>query len=367
MRPIRWPLAALAVAAVTMVAATTTPSPGSGSRDTARAPIDCDAAPSPAPAGGQGAWWRLDPILDARGALVGQTLEAGLPHGLRVRTRLAQESFASGPVSGLILYGTDDGRRSRLALLDLVTGCSHPVASERRYVVRRAVFGPSAGEIYEFRVDRRTRRDGGVWRRPLASGAATARVLPPIVPDARFGITWTTELDWADDGRLVVTSCGASACRSRILDPVSGAVATVAEPDLGEPLGVAGGWYVAYLACRGLPCPIVAVDVASGDRTRIADAAGLAVLVTDDDGRARLVHESADESGLVVADPRGGRSHTIDDVGARLVPSEPHARSATAVPDGWLPVGADGRIEPGGGRLVRVRDGHSALAAEVVE
>jgi hypothetical protein len=367
MRPIHWPLVALALAALTTVAATPTPAgdPGQAPVSAARPPGACAGPPARPAATAPGAWWRLDPLLDRHGALVGQSLRAGNRGGPGFGLRLAAESFAAGPVGNLVLYGTDDGRRSELALLDLARGCTVSIGTEPRAVIRRAVLDGSAGTVYEFRVERRTRRDLGVWRRPLDGRAAPTRVLGPIGRDARFGMTWATELGWADDGRLLVTSCGASACRSRLLDAGSGAVTMIDEPDLGEPLGVADGRYVAYLACRGLPCPISAVDLRSGRRETIATTAVLAALVPDLDGRARLVHEVAGEEGLTVLDLRGRRTGRIERPDGRLVPSAIRARGAIALPAGWFPISADGRVDPDGGIVIFARDGRRSTAAEV--
>ena len=147
------------------------------------------------------------------------------------RLDLEPESFVTGPSGGIVLTGSDDGRRSRLSLIDVAAGCAWSLGSSTD-VIRNGVLAADGGSIVESRVDRRTRADLGVWRRPL-DGSSPARLLPPIAADDRFGPTWLTELAWGDDGStLVVGSCGETACRYRLL-PDTGAVMTIADPDVG--------------------------------------------------------------------------------------------------------------------------------------
>ena len=183
-----------AVGAVTLLATTTFGAPGR-----AWTPAACAGQPrigDPAP----GTWFRIDPVLDA-GTRVGQRLALGHPgeDGSRA-LELAAESFAAGPFGGTTLVGSDDGARSQLSLVDVARGCAWTVGISAD-VVRTATVAPNGATVYEFRVDRRTRADLGVWRRPLDGSAGPSRVLPPIAPDDRFGPTWITGFIWSEDGR----------------------------------------------------------------------------------------------------------------------------------------------------------------------
>jgi hypothetical protein len=199
-------------------------------------------------------------------------------------------------------------------------------------------------------VDRGDRADLGVWRRPRDGSARPERVLPPIEPDERFGPTYLTELSWSVDGsRLVVQSCGQLACRSRVLDVATGDVVTVDDPDLGDAIGVAGDDLVTYLACRGLPCPIVAIELDGGARTVVTEAAGFAALVESDEG-TRVVHEPGDalDGSLRVADATGRDLGRFDgDPGLRLVPGPMRAGAGVDAPAGWLSLAPDGRPAAG--------------------
>ena len=57
------------------------------------------------------AWYRLDGVLDEAGTLAGSRLSLGLVGGVTRHLALPSESFASGPVRGMVLVGADDGTR----------------------------------------------------------------------------------------------------------------------------------------------------------------------------------------------------------------------------------------------------------------
>jgi hypothetical protein len=283
---------------------------------------------------------------------------------------LDPESFASGPFGGTVLAGTDDGRSSRLSLVSLEAGCAWPVA-EAADVIRHATLSPGGRSIVEFRVDRRTRVDLGVWSRPL-DGAAPSRILGPLESDLRFGPTWLTELGWSDDGRtLVVQSCGEVACRFRLVDLGTGGTTLAADPALGDLVGVAEDRIVARGACRGLPCPVIAVDRDGGRPVILADAAGQAVLAKDEAGRAVVVHER-DVDGRVVAairpDGTDARAIPVAADGRRLVGPASMAGGAVDHPPGWVVFGPDGRLPVADGLtavLRRVPDGRTIPIDEV--
>jgi hypothetical protein len=215
--------------------------------------------PEPPPAAGAEAmlvgagWYRLDPVLDDAGGLDGQRLVVGrVGHRGAFELPLGVESFASGPARGRILVGNDDGRRSTIRILDVAKRCA-AVIREGRDLIRRAVFDPSGDGIVEFRLDRSTRADLGVWSRPL-DGTNPRRLLEPLAPNSRISRVFATELSWSADGqRLVVTSCGESFCLARILDRSSGRVMTIDDHRVGEAIGLVGDELVAYGGCPGSP------------------------------------------------------------------------------------------------------------------
>jgi hypothetical protein len=265
-----------ALGAVLLVASTTT-----GAHAPRWQPALC-AGPARIGPGPIGAWYRLDPTV-VDGARTGQRLSIGVAGTTSVRgLDLDAESFAAGPFSGTVLLGTDDGTSSRLSLLDVVGGCAWPI-DRSDDVIRRATITPDGGTLVEFRVDRRSRADLGVWRRRrLARPGPEVRLLPPIDPDIRFGPTWLTELSWSDDGSLLaVQSCGEVACRVRWVDVVSGATGHVADPSLGDMVVLTQRLLVAHGACRGLPCPIRSVDLQTGSSNTLVAAAGQATAIRD--------------------------------------------------------------------------------------
>jgi len=318
-----------------------------------------------------GTWFRHDPIIDTAGSLAGQRLMVGRGDGSPASTLdLDAESFAAGPFGTTVLVGSDDGRRSTLSLVDVGAGCGWTVGTATD-VVRRALLSPAGDAVVEARVARATRADLGVWRRPLDGGPAR-RIVDPIPADGRFGRTWSTELAWSVDGRmLVVQSCGELACRTRVLGD-DGRRWTVADPTLGELVGLAGDRLVVRGACRGLPCPLRSVRLDGGPVMTLEPAAGLAVLTADAaGGPARVVYET-DARGRAIrtVTPDGGRRTgpvaLPDD--QRLVGSPQRSGGAVSLAPGWALLSADGRVPAEGPRRTTVRrstDGHIAAFQEV--
>jgi hypothetical protein len=331
-----------ALGAVALVASTTL-----GAGDRPWEPPPCTDSPAAATArhGTVGAWFRVDPlVLD--GERRGQRLALGTADGTPARiVQLDAESFAAGPVGDQVLVGTDDGTASRLSILDLRLGCFRPLAASTD-VVRRATLSPDGTTAFEFRVDRVTRADLGVWRRDLRAPEPATRVLAPIAADARFGRTWSTEFAWSLDGsRLAVQSCGEVACRTRVLDPIIGRVLAIVDPDLGLLAGLTRDRVVLHAACRGLPCPLYAVAIADGARTILDPAAGRAALAVDPDGRPRAVHEvggAGPDLRSVRLDGTGELRLRADPSGARLVPRASGSQAGVEVGPEWLALaGAD--------------------------
>jgi hypothetical protein len=309
------------------------------------------------------AWFRLDPLLDGEGALRGERLAAGLGDGRsEPAADLPPESFASGPFGGIVLVGSDDGSASRLQAFDVAEGCTWSVATERD-VIRRATADPAGATIYETRVDRTSRADLGVWRRPLDGGPAR-RILDPLPADARFGRTFSTEFTWAADGeRLAIQSCGEVACRTRIVALDGSPADDLEEPDLGVLVGFAGDRAVTYGACRGWPCPIVSVDVRTGTRITLDASGGQAVVAPTSEG-ARLVLETQRATG------RNLRSLSLDGAAASDLGPIPdglglglgpgRSAAATRLPEGWILLAPDSASADGQAvrqQLRRIPDG----------
>ena len=343
-----------AMAAVAAVAATTT-----GAPPPVWQPPAC--AGPPAVVGlPEGTWFRLDAAL-VDGTFVGQVLSLGLAGTpVQRRVELPAESFASGPSGGTVLIGRDDGRTSELTLIDVAAGCGRWVGSSRD-VLRNGIVTTDGRALVETRVDRRTRADLGVWRRSL-DGGVPVPLLPPLGSDARFGPTWRTDLAWsADGGTLVVGSCGQSACRYRLVPPDGAPPTSVADPTLGSLVGLSEGRLIVRAACRGLPCPIVAVTLADRASVTLEEAAGIAVLTRDDDGRSVVVSETGpDGAALRSVRPDGSdrRALPAPPAGLRLVGDVGWSGSALEDDSGRLLFGPDGRLPLDGPRGALLRDIH---------
>lgn len=340
-RRTRWMALALPVA-VAVVASLARPAP----------PGVAAAAPLPdrgcSPGAGSGlaaarathAWYRLDTLLDAGGTLAGRRLTVGRGP-VRWAADLPAESFASGPVGGRVVVGDDDGVRSRLRMLDTVRGCWSPIADEAA-VIRSAVLASGGERLYEHRVDRATRSDLGVWQRDLAVSPDTAsRVLPGLGADAVGGPTFTTDLLVAADGRLVASSCGLRLCRTRVLEPQTGAMATVGA--IGPAIGAQGGDLLALTPCTGLPCPIMAVDLRTSASRLVGDTRGPVVMAADA-GTAIVVADGT-SLGVLRLGARPSRAAVGASMGLSPLSTASTAESGVEAPPGLVAVAPDGRID----------------------
>ena len=141
------------------------------------------------------AWFRLDPVARRRRrpGRPAPVARPGRRTGGHGRWTCPPSRSPPGRSAGLVLVGADDGSASPARALDVAGGCAWPIADERD-VIRRATIDPAGTSIYEMRVDRATRADLGVWRRPLDGRRGRPRgSSPPSRADGRFGRTWSTE------------------------------------------------------------------------------------------------------------------------------------------------------------------------------
>ena len=350
----------LGVAALAVVAALprAVPPDDVGARVT---PTPTAAACYPRPGGapedpGRSAWFTLRERLGSDGALNGYVARLGTAGSTAMTAvELPPEAFASGPLGEVVLVGSDDGSESTLRLV-APRGCTRAVATAST-ILRRATVDVTHGQLITFRLNRADRGDLGVWTQALDGTDEAVPLLPPLdLSDealARFGPTFSTELLWSPDGdRLVVQSCGESQCRFRVVRPTTGETWTRDENGIGEALGLAGDRLVAFAACGGRPCPILAIDLASGEHEVLLESSGAAAMVQMTPG-AVLVAERID--GLAIHDLATGMVRTISLpavlAGVRL--AAPGRSGATALPPGWIALAPDGAVpEPlRGGRL----------------
>jgi hypothetical protein len=315
-----------------------------------------------------GGWFRLDPLVDERGLLAGQRLTAGAIGAAPAATLdLDAESFAAGPLDGRIVVGTDDGRRSRVAVIDATSGCIE-AELETGGLVRRALLDPDDDAVIEFRLDRRSRADLGIWRRPLSGGNGSL-IADPMPDSDRLGRIFSTELAWSTErDRIVVTSCGEAACAVRVINPSDGSVETIDDAGISEAIGLSGSTLVAYGGCPGLPCDIVGRDLETGRTRVLAEGAGLATLAVSDQGPALVFEDVSIRAGVAVVGLDGARIATTGLDGLRLVPGPHRAGGAIEAPPGFVAVGADGRPSATGvdDLLLRLTDRRLIPAAEAV-
>ena len=243
------------------------------------------------------------------------------------------------------------------------------VVHEGPDLIRRAVFDPSGDGIVEFRLDRSSRTDLGVWNRPL-DGREPQRILEPLAPNARIGPVFATELSWSSDGRrLVVKTCGETFCLARIFDRSSGRVMTVDDHHVGEAIGVVGEELVAYGGCPWLPCEIVAMNLKTGRVRDLASVAGLATLSVTDACAVVAFEDFELRGSLRVIDLDGKPLRTLPlETGLRLVPASDRALAGFELPAGVIALAKGSRpsrsLVPA--TFINIADGRRVPAAEVL-
>jgi hypothetical protein len=230
--------------------------------------------------------------LTAAGEFTGQTLSLATQLGPR-SIGLPAESFVGRPVGELVVYTSyTPARGSAVRLVDLATGCDVLAASPAE-IVRSAVVSPDGGQVYVHSVTRAGRRDNGVQRVELATGASEL-VVPPLPPSDEFGPTFATELRWSLNGsHLAVQSCSFEACRTRVLAVADGGLATFDAPGQGALVGLTDSHLVTFAACPGLPCAVLSIDLASGQTAVLAEVAWSAALESGPGGSGAVTIETA--------------------------------------------------------------------------
>jgi hypothetical protein len=320
-----------------------------------------------------GAWYELVERSDRQGRLTGYDLRVGrLAEDATSRWfAIPPESHAGGPFGGVVLFGSDDGRRSEVRLVVAGTGCVATVVSSVQ-VIRRSTIDRAGRFLFYHLVDRTTREDLGIWRRSLGDPSAPVQLLPALAtvelssgPDP-VGAIFSTEFAWTPDGLgLAVQSCGATRCQTRVLETTNGEITSYAASGQGGMLGVTGDLLVAYAACLGLPCPIVGTERATGRTRELAAAAGGAVLVIGPD--PRLLYEPPRANGYEVAaiDLATGARQTIyqgASNGRRLLLPASRSLASASAPDGWAVMVAPDAAGAfhASARLMRATDGAQA-------
>ena len=129
---------------------------------------------------------------------------------------------------------------------------------------------------------------------------------------------------------------------------------------------------VLHEACGGLPCAVVAVDVASGDQVTLAHDGWQAAVGLGADGRARVVLETGpDGRGLrsMGLDGRDVRDLTTDLDGRRLVAGPARTGGAVELGPDRIVLGPGGRVPldgPSGVVVRRIGEGRASTLEEAL-
>lgn len=286
------PSALLGLALLSSAAITASVAIAGSSRHSARhlgscpdSPVEASRAAKREPAHGS-ATARSELRLSPRGEVIGRALR--LKGGSEAAIGLPVESFVAAQRGSAVVYTRyGDGRGSEVHLVDLETGCDTVIARPPE-IVRSAMLDPDASAIYVHSVMKGSRRDGGVTRYDLASGAMTP-VVPALQPVQRIGPIHGTELRWSvSGGSLTVQSCGFAECTSRVLEVAEGELAHIDGAGQGALVGTTDDHLITFASCPGLPCAVLSFDLRSGARTVIAAEALGASVEGGSGGRALL-------------------------------------------------------------------------------
>lgn len=292
-------------------------------------------------------WFTFRERGDANGSLIGHVLRVAQGDtGAMAAVELPSEAFADGPYDGGALVGSDDGKESTLRFV-APRGCGRVIQRTTEVILRRATISPDERLLITFRLERDTREDRGVWIAPIDAPEDARPLLPPLPPSDDFGVTYATTLRWAEDGRLIVESCGQSECRFRVVDPATGDVVTITDRGYDQAIGLIDDRLYLMAACGARPCPVVERNVRTGATREIIPAALSATLVARG-RRAWLVASvyTGPNTGLVIVDLDGGRPRPLAlpmlAAGLALVVDGPGG--SAGLPRGWIALAPEGRL-----------------------
>jgi hypothetical protein len=267
----------------------TTP-PAAGACPTS--PLATNAAGKPARDVGPVTWWKLAEQLDDNGAMTGRRLAVGRGGSTSLLLDLPAESVANGPIGGVVVVATDDGRSSEIRLLSAPGACSWLVDTTAD-VVRAVILDPGDGSVIAHLVDRATRADLGTWRFGARGALARPALVAAALPEGSLdGPAWITDLRLDVNGRLLaVQSCTDTGCLARVFDlgvpdrpPATlrgGRAGQHATGAQGPLLGFSNGRLVTWAACAGFPCQVETWDLATGTSQVLLDSASAAAVTPD--------------------------------------------------------------------------------------
>jgi hypothetical protein len=266
-------------------------------------------------------WYRWESLVELAGGTEAELrfgLLDGTTHRIGVRTGPSGPfgvgtgpfPFAHGPRAGTLIHGRDDGTRSELHAVSVSTGESRTVV-ESDEMIWTAGIGPSGADVYYLLVARATGAQLGLWHLNLDLDDEPTLVVPPLDEAARppdvllaARVAFHATLTFSPDGsRVGLRVCAAGPCTLAVLDTESGEVGEYLIGDPSPVVGLASAFAVVdAIAPDGPEAGLLAIDLATGDRTQVAGAMSGAAVVEGQSGEVVVF-------GVENAD--GGRGTTI--------------------------------------------------------
>jgi hypothetical protein len=224
------------------------------------------------------------------------------------------EPFAHRIDRDAVVLGYFDGRRSHIESIDADSGKGDVLFDSGR-PIHNALVSRDPSTLYTVLLDPEARTEAGVWAFDLASGDTEGKML---IPASRFdpeigGLIEELYLS-LDDLSLVVRDCYRE-CRVRVVDLATRTVRTLAQklPVGTSAHGLTDQKIVIDANCE-LPCPLLALDLDTGQQTPVGWECSTAVLIDSTEG-ALVVSDGRPDSCLgglrIVASPMNAPTRPI--------------------------------------------------------
>ena len=293
-------------------------------------------------------WYDIAAKTDDQSALVGYLLTSGqLGSKPNDPLELPTSAWASGPVGGLVLVGSDDGKQSTV---QIVGPSSAAILWTSKDIVWRGALLPDGSAILAL-LTRDKREEGGIVH--VGSDGVPVQVVKRTVPPT-FGQTWSEELFIsAASDVLAVQDCAPGSCRSRFYDMTRAyALIGSSEGDFCQLIGVTSNRFAAFGAdaCdSGRPADVLVGPLGKGAPTVVGNGDTATFFRDGETTRLAIGGETPTGYLLKAVSLDGIDTVTIPaPAGMSLVAQAEANGSNYSLPDGWIALAPGGQLTPDG-------------------
>jgi hypothetical protein len=324
---------------------------------------ECGGSPSPSPAAEADRlpWYQVE-TREANDQLAEIILRVGYQDGTTTATiplpvnrnldlPLFGLGFITGPANGVVVFGVDDGDRSKVQLVEVASGETSIIFESAEPVIAGAVH-PAGSPLYLVTADRASdpmRIDARMVELALgddrAAGEPAGRPWlgdAPVNRPEMFNVFHFTP----DGSRLVVQRCRNSACSYRVVSLSDGSLAELEAAGGGEIVGISNEALIVHPADWGMTKEFQQVPLPGSNLPPMNLIGPVATVVTTEAGPMNVLGQGEQAgAGYVIVNPRTAeerRLATPRDLSGGLV-GEPE-RQGFRPPPGWAVFAAEGRI-----------------------